>query len=121
MKTLISFITEDKALTPHKELRAQGWKKTGEHEGHHVYTHSGHTGHEIHLHPKTGGFEHKVKFNDSHYQKGKGSLLSKHLSAHSRHADYDVDTRERGRESSSGWDRGRAGHSDGPGPRGYQG
>lgn len=121
MRTLISFITEETKLTPHKELRAEGWKKTGQSGEHHVYTHSGYTGHEIHLHPKTGAFEHKVKFNASHVQKGKGSPLAKHLNAHSRHTDYDVHTRERGKESSAGWDRGRAGYSDGPGPRGYQG
>ena len=117
MKTLISFLTEE-TQTPLKELRAEGWKKTGQSGEHHIYTNSGYTGHEIHLHPKTGAFEHKVKFNASHMQKGKGSPLAKHLNAHSRHTDYDSTSRK---NSSRGMDRGREGYSDGPGPRGYRG
>jgi len=123
MKTFGEYLTESVASTPHKDLRAEGWKKTGESGEHHVYTHRDHTGHEIHVHPKTGAFEHRVNFSAAHKQKGKDakgmSELAKHLDAHSRHASYDSDRRQSG--DGSGWDRGRSGYSDSPNPRGPQG
>jgi len=83
MQTLKQFLSEktDKVrTTPHAQLRQHGWKKTNKTHDTHVYTHPEHTGHEIHLHVKTGSFEHKVnhKTND----------LSKHLSDHSRFHSY---------------------------------
>jgi len=116
-------------VTQHKtDLKSAGWKKahnTGETSPSeaHVYTHPDHAGHEIHLHPQTGSFEHKVRFSDEHKQKGKAakgmSELAKHLDAHSRHASYDSEKRERG--DNRGWDAGRNGMSSAPNPRGPQG
>jgi len=115
-------------VTQHNsDLKLYGWKKSHElqHTGGsvHVYHHPDHTGHEIHMHPVTGSFEHKVAFSAEHKQKGKHasgmSELSKHLDAHSRHASYDSDRRQS--DDGSGWDRGRSGYSDSPNPRGPQG
>jgi len=125
MLTLFNNITEEKHLTPHKVLRAEGWKKTGEHNGNHVYTHEHHTGHEIHLNPKNGGFEHKVVFNASHHAKQihitHQNALAHHLNAHSRTADYDAYNREHKKGSAKGMDRGREGYDSAPGPRGARG
>jgi hypothetical protein len=122
MNTFLDFLTEG-VLTPHKELRTAGWKKTGQSGESHVYTHPHHTGHEIHLHP-AGNFEHKVTFGKEHVQKGKYgksmSPLTKHLDAHSRHTDYDEHTRAAAHRKAGGgaWDD----HGDhSPNPRGPQG
>lgn len=103
--------SSEKKSTPHKDLRAEGWKKTGQSGEHHVYTHPEHVGHEIHLHPKTGAFEHKVYHRTSN--------LKKHLDVHTREAIYAHDRASD--RSSSGWDRGREGYFDAPGPRGPRG
>jgi hypothetical protein len=96
------------ASTPHKDLRAQGWKKTSTTgAGVNVYTHPHHTGHEVHLHP-SGHFEHKVNYGPEHKQKGKAaqgmSELAKHLDAHSRTTDYDEHTRAEHRRKQPGGD-----------------
>lgn len=113
---------------PHKDLRAAGWKKshrivsTGSNHDTTVYTHPDHTGHEIHVHPKTGAFEHKVNFGAEHKQKGKDakgmSELAKHLGAHSRHTHYDADSAS-SRRAKDAWPT-DYGHSA-PNPRGPQG
>jgi hypothetical protein len=137
MKTFYDYITEA-SLTPadlkkrdvykarvtqHKaDLKSAGWKKSHElqHTGGsvHVYHHPERTGHEIHMDPKTGSFEHKVNFGAEHKQKGKAaagmSELAKHLDAHSRHTQYDHDRKPSGQS----WDRSRDGYSSSPNPRG---
>lgn len=127
MKTFNEYITESVASTPHKELRAAGWKKTGvdEHQSgtNHVYTHPHHTGHEIYVNPKNGAFEHKVNFSAAHKQKGKAakgmSELAKHLDAHSRHTSYDANDRAAERRKHSHEDR--SGARGFAGPRGFGG
>jgi len=141
MKTFGEYLTESandikkrdvyKArVTQHNsDLKLYGWKKSHElqHTGGsvHVYHHPDHTGHEIHMHPVTGSFEHKVAFSAEHKQKGKHasgmSELSKHLDAHSRHTSYDADRRANGSSDNRGWDAGRNGMSSAPNPRGPQG
>jgi hypothetical protein len=116
-------------VTQHKtDLKSAGWKKshrivsTGSNHDTTVFTHPEHTGHEIHLHPQTGSFEHKVNFGAEHKQKGKAaegmSELAKHLDAHSRHTQYDAHSASSKREKNS-WHTDH-GHSA-PNPRGPQG
>lgn len=113
MRNFLDFSLLQEGTTPHKDLRAQGWKKshrivsTGSNNDTTVYTHPHHTGHEIHLHP-SGQFEHKVGYGSEHKQKGKAakgmSELAKHLDAHSRHTDYDEHTRAEYRRKQPGGD-----------------
>lgn len=92
MQTFRQYLSEQKdtegftpthGSTPHAQLRHYGWKKTGKAHETHVYTHPEHVGHEIHLHTKTGAFEHKINH--------KTGDLTQHLDTHQRQSIYAAD------------------------------